>query len=309
MSKRRRRPTGSAKSPTALPGHTAQNSSVSAPAGRTRTKRRYVWLAVVLLALLPAWWAMRAMASKADRQLLQQGVAELDRDPHLAEEILELVQSDDEPDVLAALTEARARQQRWPDAEEAAKKWTTVAPSSVAAWQALAEIERQQQKIVPCRSALEKALSIADSTADQDALHAHLFQLSLLTDDAAAARRHIDQIRDERTGQAERDTLAYAQLLRLEGQLDQARALAAAHVADDNASTAALMLRGIIALDAGDFEGARSDLAKVIAIDPNNKEAHYKLGVALRGLGRLDEARHHFQINQQLTSQSDTAER
>ena len=92
-------------------------------------------------------------------------------------------------------------------------------------------------------------------------------------------------------------------------RLEDVCALAAAHVADDNASTAALMLRGIIALDAGDFEGARSDLAKVIAIDPNNKEAHYKLGVALRGLGRLDEARHHFQINQQLTSQSDTAER
>lgn len=49
--------------------------------------------------------------------------------------------------------------------------------------------------------------------------------------------------------------------------------------------------RGAIRLHQEDFEGARADLARVLAIQPDSAIVHHRLGLALEGLGRLEQAR------------------
>jgi tetratricopeptide (TPR) repeat protein len=48
--------------------------------------------------------------------------------------------------------------------------------------------------------------------------------------------------------------------------------------------------RGAIRLHQEDFEGARADLARVLAIQPDSAIVHHRLGLAMEGLGRLEQA-------------------
>ena len=49
--------------------------------------------------------------------------------------------------------------------------------------------------------------------------------------------------------------------------------------------------RGAIRLHRQDFEGARADFSHVLEIQPESAIVHHRLGLALEGLGRLDQAR------------------
>ena len=49
--------------------------------------------------------------------------------------------------------------------------------------------------------------------------------------------------------------------------------------------------RGAIRLHRQDFEGARADLTRVLEMQPASAIVHHRLGLALEGLGRLDQAR------------------
>ncbi|MCA9207898.1 MAG: hypothetical protein KDA55_06060, partial [Planctomycetales bacterium] len=69
-------------------------------------------------------------------------------------------------------------------------------------------------------------------------------------------------------------------------------------------SVAAKMLLGVVHLDLGEYELAAKQLAVVVADQPENKEAHFKLALALGRLGRTSEAAHHFAINQRLVQAS-----
>jgi tetratricopeptide (TPR) repeat protein len=48
--------------------------------------------------------------------------------------------------------------------------------------------------------------------------------------------------------------------------------------------------RGAIRLHQEDFEGAREDLSRVLEIQPASAIAHHRLGLALEGLGRMEQA-------------------
>ena len=257
-------------------------------------------LAAVLVALMPLTWAMMRLSSRADSQLLVEAAAAMDVDPRLAEEILQLVKRTDNPAHLAALTEARVRQEHWPEAEAAARDWTKAAPSSSAPWSALGEIERRQKKVVSSRASFETALTLTTDRTQRDALHSKLFSISLTADDAVGARQHLESIENEQIRQSHLNSLAYAHLLRLEGKHSQAQQLVTQHIDADSDPAPALMLRGIILLDLGNYAAAASDLSAVVAAQPDNKEAHYKLAIALRSLQRLDESKKHFQISQEL---------
>ena len=66
--------------------------------------------------------------------------------------------------------------------------------------------------------------------------------------------------------------------------------------------TGAIMLRGILHLDMGEFEKARADLDRVVSKDPYNKEAHYKLSQALLRLNKPQEAQQHLDVSNRLTA-------
>lgn len=64
------------------------------------------------------------------------------------------------------------------------------------------------------------------------------------------------------------------------------------------------MLRGIIRLDNFDHQGAIVDFSQVVAAEPLNKEAHYKLSRAYHIVGNSKQAEYHLGKSQALTKAS-----
>ncbi len=63
----------------------------------------------------------------------------------------------------------------------------------------------------------------------------------------------------------------------------------------------AFFLRGMIHFDLANYDLCIADLQKVIATEPNHKEAHHKLGRALLSVGQNDLAHRHLEISRQMT--------
>lgn len=57
-------------------------------------------------------------------------------------------------------------------------------------------------------------------------------------------------------------------------------------------------------MDRGDWPSAESEFRKVIARQPWNKNAHYRLAQALQHLGQANSAAEHFAVNRRLTATS-----
>jgi len=74
------------------------------------------------------------------------------------------------------------------------------------------------------------------------------------------------------------------------GRLAEARALYLKVLQMDAAQPIALHMLGLLALTEQDFGQAVTLFEKALTVNPNNGDAACNLGVALRGLGRLDEA-------------------
>jgi Flp pilus assembly protein TadD len=95
--------------------------------------------------------------------------------------------------------------------------------------------------------------------------------------------------------------VAYAKLLRRKGLDAQARAIVDAVVAKEPQFQGGLMLRGTLNFDDGDFRASAADFRAVVALNPFDHNAHYKLGQALQQLGTLEEAERHFELSRRLT--------
>jgi Flp pilus assembly protein TadD len=67
-----------------------------------------------------------------------------------------------------------------------------------------------------------------------------------------------------------------------------------------NPSPAAHLMFGRALLAQRNFEEAARQFRAVLELDDGSSEAHFNLGVALRSLGRSDEANQHFLIARQL---------
>ncbi|MCA9068195.1 MAG: tetratricopeptide repeat protein, partial [Planctomycetaceae bacterium] len=92
-----------------------------------------------------------------------------------------------------------------------------------------------------------------------------------------------------------------AMLLRLEGQLDKALSEIRSVVSNDS-SPGAVMVRGLILFDQGNYKAALLDFQHVVERDPYNKEAHYKLAQCAQQAGKNELAIKHREISQRLTN-------
>src|SRR5206468_9864694 len=53
--------------------------------------------------------------------------------------------------------------------------------------------------------------------------------------------------------------------------------------------------KAVVYLDCGDYKRAQVELSRVLEIDPTDVDAEVALGVAARGLGRLEDARRAYE--------------
>lgn len=127
-----------------------------------------------------------------------------------------------------------------------------------------------------------------------------LLRMSIASGDGTTARDWLTRLQETVLPEP-MDEVLEARLLRMEG-----KTVAAAKKVDDILAVyagfpLAIELRGTLAVDRGDWQGAEKDLQTTIRINPWNKSAHYKLGVVLRQQGRTKEAGKHFDRNRKLT--------
>lgn len=85
-------------------------------------------------------------------------------------------------------------------------------------------------------------------------------------------------------------------LLRTEGRLNEALTAVTELFPRVQQMPAAYLTRGVLYLDLRRFEEAASDLQRVIAAEPFNEGAHFKLSEAFRNMGQDELARKHREI-------------
>jgi Flp pilus assembly protein TadD len=290
---------------------TKRSKSVSSVNGGTQAeakrRRRVVGLGILLVGIFCVWYTLRSVSIEARRAMVAQALGVLETQPDMAEEMFLLADSTGmEPSVLAGLVEAQRRQGKLFEAEQSAKRWTDVSPHDADAWAQLAQLQRQQQRFVQAQESLRTGIESAGQPHQRDMLRLRLVEFSLLADDKDASFFIYNTLETPSSRDAFRNSLGYAQLLRLDGQWEEAAAVVQSILAQQPELMAARMLRGIIELDRQRYQAAVDDLSAVVHDAPDNKEAHYKLAMALRGLQRRDEANKHLKIAQELSEQLQT---
>ncbi|MEO8495791.1 MAG: BTAD domain-containing putative transcriptional regulator [Planctomycetota bacterium] len=198
---------------------------------------------------------------------------------------------------------------RTSDAIDAARQLADAAPNDPRWWRLLAGLYEEQDDVVHEIEAYRRALRHELPTADVMSLRHKLVDQLVFLGDASEARYEFDQLeafvaahvppkqrRDEQT----RLDVTNANLLRLEGQPQQALdSLNRALVTLDDAPLA-IRLRGIILLDLGEVESAAADLERAARELPYDEVVHYKLSAAYRRLGRTNDADRHLEKYQQI---------
>ncbi len=265
---------------------------------------RLILLFSLLTAVVCIWWLIQNSFQGSNRQMIEQAMQVLKSRPELAEQMLMLVDNTgSNPEVLGGLAEAQFQQAKFAEAEESARKWTMLSRANALAWEKLAAIQRTQNRIVRAQETLEAGIVLVTDARERDLLRAQLIEYYLLADDRHKAHWLNENFETDTVRDAFHESMNYAQLLRLDGKFAEAYVAIQGYLARNKESMPAIMLRGVILLDQQHYQLAADDLAAVIADSPNNKEAQYKLAMALRGLNRLDEATNHLNISRQLTNQ------
>ena len=175
----------------------------------------------------------------------------------------------------------------------------SLAPADAWAWRVEVQLHRFRKELRPAIDACRRALRSNIDEPDVRELRGELAGLLMESGELTEARSEMDRLLAIAGAPADLK-IKNAYLLRLEGKSQEALA-AIEQVFDRAPSTAARMLRGILYFDAGRCQDAADDLERVIAEQPLNKEAHYKLSQAYFKLGDQEAAQRHLQESQRLT--------
>ncbi|MCH7811096.1 MAG: tetratricopeptide repeat protein, partial [Chloroflexi bacterium] len=182
---------------------------------------------------------------------------------------------------------------------EQSRRLAKIAPDDPFPWQMMGQIHQtakdSPEAVAAYREALRRKLSPEQTLRSREALLGQLIAIGDLSD----ARGELNAL-----GKTERTIslrMKEVYLLRLEGKPSRALQVVESILAETPSSPRAQFLRGILHLDAGRFLPAVDDLKSVVAAQPFNKEAHYKLSQAYRNLGGEKRAARHLDRSRQLT--------
>lgn len=252
-----------------------------------------------LLTRRRAWTEASAMTATVDlqtcrpdlllafgREVLEQG--------HRAEahRILEALSQRSGRESITALELLQSDCQDWGQDDKAvaiATELTQREPQNPQFWscliQLLARLGRDADCVSAIRAAQKTDLSQQARLESQDVLVSRLINLG----DIPGVRSELARLR-QAEGESVRVQGHQVYLSRLEGKLDQALETISQLVSSlsrrGSVPPFAYFTRGVIYLDLRRFEESAEDLKRVVAVEPFNAPAHFKLSEVYRGLGQ-----------------------
>ena len=165
-------------------------------------------------------------------------------------------------------------------------------------WKLLEMLDARQldsEYMSTLRVALDQKLPARDKTEMQHRLVARLVDQG----DATPARRELASL-VEHEGLSARVRLHQAAIFRLEGKPHEALEMLEAALPVIGERPGVVRLRALIHLDLGMHRDAAEGFQKGVEEEPFDLVAHYKLAEAYRKLGKLDLARKHQEISDQI---------
>lgn len=175
-----------------------------------------------------------------------------------------------------------------------------IAPDDPFPWQVEGRLQERRKEALAAVDAYREALRRKPKARQELEIRMALAGLLIDSGELSSAREEMNRLLANPAA-AEAVRMKDAYLLRLEGRWQAALEKVQSVLVDDPCSAGALMLRGILYFDRGRFAQAAEDLRRVVAAQPFNKEAHYKLAQAYLRLDRPQEAETHLQTSNRLT--------
>ncbi len=175
-----------------------------------------------------------------------------------------------------------------------------LAPQDPEPWMVSAGIYHETEQFAPALIAYREALERSPPEREALRMRLQVAEVSLHLGDLETAEKQIRILRNLSPGVPTMD-LANAKLLRRKGRDQEAKAIVEEVLAKEPHFPAGLMLRGLLRFDEGDFRAAADDFRGVIAINPFDHQAHYKLGQVYQRLEMTEESEQEFAESRRLT--------
>jgi tetratricopeptide (TPR) repeat protein len=172
------------------------------------------------------------------------------------------------------------------------RELTQLQPADARPWLMMAFVHEKQGKLNQVIEPLRRVIKLAPEGADTYRLKLvdYLLRVRLVRD----ARIEFDHLQANHSVLLPPGTLLEARLLYLEGHPNDALALIERWQADHPNDLAALLLEGEIRVALQQYEEAITALARVVAVEPAEQEAHHHLGQAYARRGDQARAKEHL---------------
>jgi len=210
----------------------------------------------------------------------------------------------DEPDALRDWIPMEIERARDAQAEQHVLRLQQIAPGDPDGWSLAGQLHQAQGRIGPAIADYRTALRHCPAT-DPRARHLRRELVPLLMQ--AGLREEARQELDQLLSSGEPDTATLLQqvyLLRMQGETDEAEQALEQLEKKSPDDPRVLLLRGMLSLDRGQPAAAIAPLERVVAQQPRNKEAHYKLAEAYEETGNGSAAARHRDESRRLTDLS-----
>ena len=198
------------------------------------------------------------------------------------------------------LVQLQLRFQRPGEALELCREWKRRVPDAAMPWAITGDRAMASVDFGSSIADYREALRRHPAQDLENSVRSSLVQVLVLSGDVPAARREFDLIMKSRP-LAGKVQLAYVQLLRLEGRLDEGLVEIEQYLAKSGKNSESLRLRGILLLDVGKPELAVAELKQSVALNPYDIGAHHKLAQAYQQIGDPGSAKPHLERAQKLT--------
>jgi tetratricopeptide (TPR) repeat protein len=211
---------------------------------------------------------------------------------------LESLGARDSRECIPALELLMAEYREWGQQDEliaVARRLTQKEPDNPERWAALVALLKAMYRDSECLEAVREAMKHEFPSEYQNAFRHRLIQQLIVQGASAAAWKELSTLKE--TEEESLQIRGYeVDLYRLDGKLDKALETITAVFPQIQESPLAYYTRGVVYLDLGRFEEAARDLERVVAAQPFDARAHFKLAEACRSLGREEPARLHREL-------------
>lgn len=209
-----------------------------------------------------------------------------------------IARGDERSRALRAMTFVCYQLGRDEDTKKYATEWSQLEPREALAWQFLAYVAEDRGFSNEAIEALRKQIECTSGPVDDPRrrLVSHLIKMG----NTADARTEFDKLQSGTSSASSESRLTEAQLLFLEGKLQDAEQILDQSKFTAQELTDSKLLRAKLLMERSQFETAVTELRDCIARSPANQDAHYLLGQALARTGKSAEAKAQLEKHREL---------